>query len=122
MDIAAAAQNIIDQLVGAGIRASVDARDLQPPCVQLRPPTLTYRFGKGWDADWEAWVMVPDAGQTQALAMIGPFLDQVQEALHFVGQTARTDTTALGDAGFAPTYVLTFTTRIPAIIKEAAHA
>jgi len=112
MDIAAAAQDLLDRLDAAKIRASVDSRDLNPPCVQLRPPTLTFRFGKGWDATWEAWVMLPDAGQKQALAGFGPFLEEVQEALGYLAQTARPDTTALGDGGFVPTYVLSFTTRI----------
>lgn len=110
-DLAAAAAELVAILTAADIRASVEAADLNPPCVQLRPPSLTYRFGKGWEASWEAWLLVPDSGQAQALRSLGELLSAVQEALGYRGTTARPDSTLLPDGSNVPTYVLSFTTR-----------
>lgn len=115
MDLAAAMQSVVDELVAGGLRATVDGRNLNPPCVQVRPPAMSFRFGKGcWDAEFEAWAMVPDSGAATAVKALGELVTAAQEAL--VGRivTARPDEAALADGGTAPMYRLTWTQRIPA--------
>lgn len=114
-DIEAAVSDVVRRLRAAGIRAAVDARDLNPPAVLVRPPTLTYRFGKGYaDAAFDAWVMVGSSGKSQELKQLSALLDQVQAALNHQGITARPDDAVLPDGSTAPMFVLSWTSRIPA--------
>lgn len=99
-------------LNGAGIRATVDARDINPPAVQLRAPVLHYRFGRGCiAADWTARLILPDNGQREALAAALPLLQQIQDALLGAVVTATPADWDLPDGGGpAPGYQLTWTT------------
>lgn len=98
-------------LIAAGIRAVVDGRDVNPPAVQIRPPVLHYRFGRGcYAADWEAYVYLPDTGTEQVLKAALPLLDQVQTALKGVVTTATPTDFALADGGTAAGYTLTWST------------
>jgi hypothetical protein len=121
MDIAAAAQDVVDQLVAGGVRAVVDGRDLNPPAVQIRPPTLHYRFGRGAAADWEAWAVVPDTGMRTDLAALSDLLEKVQAALGHVGVQARPDTVTLADGGTVPAYVLTWSSKITDTARRTHH-
>lgn len=121
MDLAAAMDAELKKLTGAGLNATDDVRDLNPPAFLLRPPTITYRFGKGWDANWELWAIWPDTGQRQAIAGLGPLIEKAQAALGFAITTGRPDMTSLPQGAPAPTYVLGYTTRIP-LTKEAPNA
>jgi len=112
-DIVAAAQAILTQLEAAGIRAVVDGRDVNPPCVQLRPPTVHYRFGRGCVGfDWEARLMVPDVGMSQAWKQLGTLLDAVEIALNYPSPTATPGDTILPDGSTVPTYVLTWSAKV----------
>lgn len=105
----------VAQLEAAGIRATYDGRDANPPCVLFRPPTVTTRFGAGsWDAEITAWLMVPDTGMRTALAALSELLDSVQAALGFAVVTARPDETTLADGSTVPVFVTTWTLRVPA--------
>lgn len=104
-----AAQVIVDRLKSQGIRATTDERDINPPCVYVRPPGLAFRFGKGWDAQWAVVAVVPDNGH--ALAALGPLVDEVQSALGIV--TARPVSLQVpGGAAPFPGYEMLFTERI----------
>jgi hypothetical protein len=114
MDLKGAMQGIVDELVAAGVRATLDARDVNPPCVLLRTPTLNWRFQKGgWDAGFEADLLVPDSGRRGALADVGNLISTVQEALNYRGVSARPEDFLLADGSTVPGYVLTWTQRIP---------
>jgi hypothetical protein len=100
-----------EQLTAAGIRAAVDGRDVNPPAVLLRPPTIHYRFGRGaYACDWEARLFLPDTGTEQALKAALPLLDKVQTALDGVITTAVPADYALADGGTAVGYTLTWST------------
>jgi hypothetical protein len=115
VDLAAAAQAIVDRLTGAGVRATVDGRDLNPPVVQVRAPTMSFRFGKGcWDAEWEAWAMVPATGMRGDLKALGDLVAAVQDALGGAVVTATPGEVVLADGSTVPMYRLTWTQRIPA--------
>jgi len=114
MDIAAATQAVVDELVAAGVRATRDGRDLNPPGVQVRPPTIHYRFGRDATADWEAWAVVPDTGVGPSLTALSKLLDAVGKALGGRPVQARPDNVTLADGGIAAAYVLTWSAKIPA--------
>lgn len=114
MDLAAAVNDVVRRLKAGGVRAAVDARDINPPAVLVRPPALTYRFGKGYaDAEWSVWVLVGSSGKSQELTQLSALLDQVQTALDHSGVTARPDDAVLPDGSTAPMFVLSWTSRIP---------
>lgn len=114
MDIAAAAAEIVDMLVEAGVSATVDLRDLNTPGVFVPLPTLAYRFHKGdATATWRPVAAVAKAGRAQELTELSALLDAVQDALGGIAVTAApVELTALAEAGSLPGYELTFTTRI----------
>jgi hypothetical protein len=115
VDLDTAAAAVVDRLTAGGVRATLDGRNANPPCVLVRPPALTFRFGKGtWDAEWEAWAMVPATGQTGDLAALGRLVTAAQAALGGQVVTARPDEAQTADGATVPMYRLTWTARIPA--------
>lgn len=115
MDLAGAVQDVVDRLVAGGVRAVASAQDVNPPCILVRPPTISYRFGKAyWDAEWTAWAIVVGSGQVQQLKAHSALLDAAQTALGYAAVSARPDDATLADGSTVPIYVLTWTQRIPA--------
>jgi hypothetical protein len=115
VDLAAATQSVVDQLTAAGVRATLDGRDANPPVVQVRPPAMTFRFGKGcWDAEFEAWALVPSTGMRGDLIALGDLVTRTQDALVGAVVTARPDEAVLADGSTVPMYRLTWTQKIPA--------
>jgi hypothetical protein len=110
-DIAAEVQALIDTLTAAGIRACADARDANPPCVQIPPPALLYRFGGCAGIEYTARVMVPDSGTDAALKTVAPFLDAVVVALGGAPTRADPDQWVLPDGSTVVGYALTWSTR-----------
>lgn len=90
MDVLARMEAYRDAITSKGVRCVLDGRDVNPPAVLIRPPTLTYRFGRGCvGATWAAWLYLPDAGQIDALRVGFPILEAVSDALAsvYVGVT-----------------------------------
>lgn len=112
MDPLARLDAYLEALRTAGIRAVVDGRDVNPPAVQLRAPTLRYRFGRGCtEADWTARLILPNTGQREALAAALPLLAAIQEALSgAVVEATPADWDLPDGGGPAPGYELTWTT------------
>lgn len=114
MDMTAALDALVAQLEAGGVRAVVDARDVNPPCVLLRAPTLTFRFGKGYaDAAFAAWCVVGDTGRRTSLDAVNTLIQQTQAALDYLAVDARPDDAILPDGSTLPIYVLTWTQRLP---------
>lgn len=115
VDLQAAMQQVVDELTAAGVRATLDGRDMRPPCVLVRPPTMHFRFGKPtFDADFEAWCVVIGNGQSNSLPAVSELLTAVQEALGYRGVTATPDDAQLLDGGTVPMYRLSWTQRLTA--------
>lgn len=114
VNVAAAAAQIVDMLVEAGISATVDQRDLNPPGVFVPLPTLAYRFHKGdVTATWRPVAAVANTGRSQVLTELSALLGAVQDALGGIAVTAvPVDLPTTAEAGELPGYELTFTTRI----------
>jgi hypothetical protein len=82
MDVAAAVQSVVDRLTAAGIRATLDERDINPPCVFVPPPALLFRFGRGdYTAEFTAWAVTGAAGRNVDLANLAPLLEAAAAAL-----------------------------------------
>lgn len=106
-------QGYLDALTAAGIRASDDPRDINPPMLLLRPPTLSYRFGRGCvAADWTARLVLVNAGVRQALAEALPLLQQIQDALQLVYTATPADFDLPDGGGPTPGYQLTWSTHL----------
>lgn len=89
MDVAGAVQSVVDRLTAAGVRATLDERDINPPCVYVAPPALTWRFGRGdFTAAFTAWCVTGAAGRNADLATLGDLLESVGIALDWAGVTA----------------------------------
>lgn len=109
-DVAAAAAEIVHMLVEAGISATVDLGDLNPPAVYVPLPALAFRFHKGdATATWRLVAAVTNNSRAQVLTELSALLDAVQDALGGLVVTAAP--VDLGENSL-PGYELTFTTRI----------
>lgn len=102
----------LSQLRAAGIRATDDPRDINPPAVLLRPPVLQFRFGRGCiGAEWTARLVLINAGTRQALQEALPLIEQIQDALQGAVITATPAEWDLPDGGGpTPGYQLTWAT------------
>lgn len=110
-DVLAQMQAYVTQLEAGGVRATLDPRDLNPPAVLIRPPTLHYRFGRGCvGADWTARLYLPDPGTLDALRIALPQLDAIQNALGFAVADAVPGDFTLMDGATVPGYTLTWAT------------
>jgi hypothetical protein len=83
--IAAVQNAVVGLLTGAGIRAVVDTRDVNPPCVFVGPPALTFRFGRpgSFDAEVTAQAIVGDTGGRATTEALDELLGQVGAALNW---------------------------------------
>lgn len=113
-DLLAQMESYRDALTTGGVRAVLDARDVNPPCVLIRPPSVAYRFGRGCvGASWAAWLYLPDAGQLDALRVGFPLLSAAHEALATAGVAivnAEPADFALPDGGTVPGFTLNWST------------
>jgi hypothetical protein len=101
------------RLTAAGLRAVVDERNLNPPAVWIRPPTLTYTFGGGADVAWQLIAVVPDTGASTALAALDELVEQIRAALDGEITTAAATAVAGSDSGSPlPAYRLTYTSDV----------
>jgi len=116
MDLSGATQAVVDRLLTAGIAATADERDVNPPCVFVAPPTVTWRFRRGdFDARFALWAVVPDSGRNIALANLGPLVTAAAEALDLQVVTAESDDLFVPDrSGPLPAYRIVFTQKVRA--------
>lgn len=115
IDLASAANVIVEKIRAGGIRATVDERDINPPAVWVGPPTMHFRFGKGWTADWTITAVVADTGRAYSLAALGTLVAQVQDSMGWLAVTARPVALQIpGGAAPLPAYEMTFSERISA--------
>ena len=113
-DILAQMEAYRDAVNAADVRCVLDARDVNPPCLLIRPPTMNFRFGRGCiSATWAAWLYLPDAGQINAVRMGVPMLTQIQDALSTVGVAILSATPTdfqPPDGGIVPGFILNWNT------------
>jgi hypothetical protein len=113
-DLLADMESYRDAINATGVRCVLDARDVNPPSVLIRPPRVMYRFGRGCTgASWAAWLFLPDSGQIDSLRLGFPILDKIHEGLATVGvaivEATPTDFQP-ADGGIVPGFIITWTT------------
>lgn len=106
------AQAQADRITAGGVRAVIDARDMNPPCALIRPPVLGFRFGGCNALTWTVLVVAPDTGTRGALSTLGEAVDAVQAALDYPAATVTPVDVSLLDGGTAPGYQLTYVTKV----------
>ena len=123
VNVAGAVAEVVERLTAAGIRATNDERDLNPPCVYVAPPAVEWRFGRGdFTATFTVWCVTGAAGRNIDLVNLGDLLDDVGMALDWAGVRADpADLLVPHQAAPLPAYRLTWTERFkqpPAQPKE----
>lgn len=114
MDLYQAMAALSDTLTAAGIRAAMDARDLNPPAVLITPPDMAFRFADGtWEAGWTLIATAPNAGTREALTALDALIVAVVSALG--GQPVNASPYTLtvdGQSDPLPAYQVTWSARI----------
>jgi hypothetical protein len=114
VNVAGAVQAIVDRLTAVGVRAVLDERDINPPCVYVAPPALVWRFARNdYDAEFVLWAITGAAGRNVDLVNLGELIDDVTAALQFAAVRAEpADLLIPQQAAPLPAYRLTFTERV----------
>ena len=114
MDLAEAVAEVVARLTAAGIRATGDERDINPPCVYVGPPAVAWRFGRGdYSATFTATAVVPNSGRDIALRNLGALIETTAAALgHVVTSAEPADYAVPDQAAPLPGYRMTWTARI----------
>jgi hypothetical protein len=110
MDVAAAVASVVDRLTAGGVRAYLDERDVNPPCVFVTPPAVAWRFGRGdFTATFTVWAVTGAAGRNVDLTNLGALLEQAAAALGFAAVTAEpADLLLPHEAAPLPAYRMTW--------------
>lgn len=109
----AAVDDLVARLASAGIPATADLRNLNPPAVYVPAPEIAWRYGKGADLTYRIVAAVPNTGRDTAIADLSRLIDRVQAALAGAITEGRpVDLTALDAGAPLPGYELTLTERI----------
>ena len=76
-----AMESIAVQLSSGGVRPAKDERDVNPPCVLIRPPLVNYQFGGCHEGVWELVAIVPDTGTWPSVVALDELLAATQAAM-----------------------------------------
>jgi activator of 2-hydroxyglutaryl-CoA dehydratase len=111
--IAAVQDAVVGLLTAAGIRAVIDTRDVNPPCVFVGPPALTFRFrGGGFDAEVTVQAIVGDTGGRAVTEALDELLGAVGAALNWqITQAVPAQFPGADGARTLPCYTLTVTSK-----------
>ena len=114
VDVAGAVRSVVDRLTAAGIRACLDERDINPPCVYVAPPAVSFRFGRGdFTAAFTGWCVTGAAGRNVDLVNLGELLELAAAALEWRVVTADpADLLIPHQAAPLPAYRITWTETI----------
>lgn len=71
------AQQITEALAAAGVRATCDPRNVNPPCVLVTPPALTQDLACNATAEWRLLLILPGPFNADAWAKADQIVDTV---------------------------------------------
>lgn len=103
--------SVVAALVAAGLHATDDQRDLNPPGVYVTPPDPTWNKLGGYSAALDLYAVVPAAGRHEALSQLGPLVDAVR-AVWPVRQGFHVDLAPLEGTDPLPAYRLPLTVTV----------
>lgn len=100
-------------LNGDPLRVTDDSNVVNPPAVWVPMPSLTFLFSKRCiEAEWSAFLVAPNTSTTSVSATLSGLLDAVIGLYPFVDADPQ-PLTLPGGGLPAPSYRLTWTSRIP---------
>jgi hypothetical protein len=110
VNVAAAVADQVATLTAAGVAATNDARNLNPPAVLVLPPSIGWRIGRrSIDYLFTGLLVVGNAGSSDALDAVGELIDAVQTALGGALQSADpADVPGIDGAAPGPGYRVTW--------------
>ena len=79
---------IVDALTAAGVRASADERDMNPPAAYVSVRRLAWDRLAGYSMDVAVYAVVPNTGRLPALAALGPMVEQIRAVWPAASATA----------------------------------
>ncbi|MBF6483845.1 hypothetical protein IU431_06695 [Nocardia otitidiscaviarum] len=108
-DIAAQLEDVAAQLRAAGVRASVEPRDLNPPCAWVVGRSLAHELlSGGGTLTADVYLIAPDTGIMAALAALTELLDLALTVIEPDADTSLSESVTLpGGGGPLPAYRLT---------------
>ena len=78
VSVSSAAGDVLATFAAAGIPATDDPRDFNPPGLLLGAPTVSFRYGKGCaDLEWFGYLAAGNAGAGATLAALSGLVDRL---------------------------------------------
>lgn len=106
-----ATDRILARLKAAGLRAFIDPRSVNPPCVLVLPPTMTFLFGKGgYSADYTLLAVSSSTDKRTQWTELSALITDTQQALGWAVTTVRpADVWSADQTTLLPGYEMTWT-------------
>ena len=114
MTLANGVAAVVDAFTAAGLTATTDPRDFNPPGVLVRLPVVNPRFGKLCaDVEWSAYLVTSNTGPTNHIPDLSALLDDVLTAGFPVTLATPYDLQLPGGGDPAPAFLITWRETIP---------
>jgi hypothetical protein len=111
VSVSSAAGDVLATFAAAGIPATDDPRDFNPPGLLLGAPTVSFRYGKGCaDLEWFGYLAAGNAGAGATLAALSGLVDRLDGTGLAVLRAEPYDLALPGGGDPVPAYRLTFNT------------
>lgn len=102
------AVQIAEALTAAGVRATVDPRSVNPPCVLVTRPDYTNDLNCGATATWRLMAIVPGADNADAWKALDALVGKVDAALNVWSQVRATGYQTDPNSPPNPAYEMTY--------------
>lgn len=89
--------DLVDSLTAAGLRATIDPRDVNAPAVWVSPRQIAHDILSGGTVTVDLWLIAPDNGIPAALAVLADMLDTVLSVVDPDAPTSLAESLALPD-------------------------
>lgn len=100
LDIAAQLDTLTAALKAVDLRAAVDPRDLNPPCVWVAPRSMSHELlSGGGTMRADLYLIAPDSGAAQALRTLSGLLDLVLAVVAPDADTSLSESVTLPGGG-----------------------
>lgn len=98
---------------GSSLRVFDDSAQVNPPCVWVPVPAVTFQFGKRvLDVTWQAYLVAPNSSTKSVSSTLSDLVDAVTGLFPFTDGSPQ-PLTLPGGGQPVPSYQLTWSARIP---------
>lgn len=111
MDMGRAQGVLIADVNDCGLRATLDPRDVNPPCVIVRELTMTPNVLNAWTVVWQLDLVAGDTGTVAAATVLSGMLERLTVSIP-VDSATRVDLALPGVPDTLPAYRCTVTTTV----------